>query len=71
MVNFSAFEEPYSLQNPDGSASMTFFKINDHQTIELFPKRQAGTDRLNHISFKTSMIGNRQGKTEISPDLAE
>ena len=68
---FLGFEEPYPLQNPDGSASMTFFKINDRQTIELFPERAAGTDRLNHISFETSMIGNRQGKTEISLDLAE
>ena len=31
---FLGFEEPYSLQNPDGSASMTFFKINDRQTID-------------------------------------
>ncbi len=53
---FLGFEEPYSLQNPDGSASMTFFKINDRQTIELFPERQAGTDRLNHISFETDDI---------------
>jgi catechol 2,3-dioxygenase-like lactoylglutathione lyase family enzyme len=53
---FLGFEEPYSLQNPDGSASMTFFKINDRQTIELFPERQAGTDRLNHISFETDNI---------------
>jgi len=50
------FEEPYSLQNPDGTASMTFFKINDRQVIELFPERQAGTDRLNHISLETDDI---------------
>ena len=53
---FLGFEEPYSLQNPDGSASMTFFKINDRQTIELFPERQEGADRLNHISFETDDI---------------
>jgi catechol 2,3-dioxygenase-like lactoylglutathione lyase family enzyme len=53
---FLGFEEPYSLKNPDGSASMTFFKVNDRQTIELFPERQAGTDRLNHISFETDDI---------------
>lgn len=53
---FLGFEEPYSLQNPDGSASMTFFKINDRQTIELFPERQAASDRLNHISFETDDI---------------
>ena len=53
---FLGFEEPYSLKNPDGSPSMTFFKINDRQTIELFPERQAGSDRLSHISFETDDI---------------
>lgn len=53
---FLGFQEPYSLQNPDGSPSMTFFKINDRQVIELFPERQAGTDRLNHISLQTDDI---------------
>ena len=33
------FQEPYSLKNPDGSLSMTFFKINDHQYVELFPEK--------------------------------
>lgn len=32
---------------------MTFFKVNERQYIELFPERQAGTDRLNHISIET------------------
>jgi catechol 2,3-dioxygenase-like lactoylglutathione lyase family enzyme len=53
---FLGFEEPYSLKNPDGSPSMTFFKINDRQVIELFPERKAGTDRLSHISLETSDI---------------
>ena len=50
---FLGFEEPYSLKNPDGSPSMTFFKINDRQVIELFPERRADTDRLSHISIQT------------------
>jgi catechol 2,3-dioxygenase-like lactoylglutathione lyase family enzyme len=53
---FLGLEEPYSLKNPDGSASMTFFKVNDRQTIELFPEKEANTDRLNHISFETDDI---------------
>lgn len=53
---FLGFQEPYSLQNPDGTPSMTFFKINDPQTIELFPEREAGNDRLNHVSFQTDDI---------------
>ena len=54
--SFLGFQEPYSLQNPDGTPSMTFFKINDRQTIELFPERHAGSDRLNHISLQTDDI---------------
>jgi catechol 2,3-dioxygenase-like lactoylglutathione lyase family enzyme len=53
---FLGFQEPYSLKDPDGSPSMTFFKINDRQVIELFPERQAGTDRLSHISLQTDDI---------------
>ena len=54
--DFLGFEEPYSLKNKDGSASMTFFKINDHQYIELFPEREANSDRLSHISLETDDI---------------
>lgn len=53
---FLGYEEPYSLKNPDGSPSMTFFKINDRQYIELFPERQPDTDRLSHISLETDDI---------------
>ncbi|MDR3413178.1 MAG: VOC family protein [Formivibrio sp.] len=53
---FLGFQEPYSLKNPDGSPSMTFFKINDRQYIELSPERQADTDRLSHISLETDDI---------------
>lgn len=53
---FLGFQEPYSLKNADGSPSMTFFKINERQYIELFPERKAGTDRLNHISLETTDI---------------
>ena len=50
------FEEPYSLHNPDGSPIMTFFKVNDHQYIELFAERAPETDRLNHISIETDNV---------------
>jgi catechol 2,3-dioxygenase-like lactoylglutathione lyase family enzyme len=51
---FLGFEQPYTLKNPDGSLSMTFFKINDRQYIELFPEKEANTDRLSHISLETA-----------------
>ena len=51
--DFLGFEEPYSLPNPDGTPSMTFFKINERQYIELFPETAPKSDRLNHISIET------------------
>lgn len=51
--DFLGFAEPYTLKNPDGSLSMTFFKINDHQFIEISPEREAGSDRLNHYAIET------------------
>lgn len=53
---FLGFEEPYSLKNSDGTPSMTFFKINERQCIELSPEHQAGSDRLSHLSFETNDI---------------
>jgi lactoylglutathione lyase len=50
--DFLGFDEPYFVTNKDGSLHLTWIKINDRQTIELFPEKQAG-DRLNHISFET------------------
>lgn len=45
--------EPFQLDNSDGSLSLTFVKVNERQYIELFPEREPGTDRLNHISVET------------------
>lgn len=50
------YEEPYLLNNGDGSLSLTFIKINERQYVEIFPEREAGTDRLNHISLETTDI---------------
>ena len=51
--DFLGLEEPYSLAKPDGTPSMTFFKINERQYLELFPEAAPKTDRLNHISIET------------------
>ena len=51
--DFLGFQEPYVLKNPNGSLSMTFFKVNDRQYIELFPEKKPDSDRLNHISIET------------------
>src|SRR5258706_8921144 len=51
--DFLGFGEPFSLTNKDGSLHLTWIKINDRQTIELFPEKEAGSDRLNHIALET------------------
>jgi catechol 2,3-dioxygenase-like lactoylglutathione lyase family enzyme len=49
------YEEPFLLNNPAGKLDLTFLKINERQYIEIFPK-EAGSDRLNHISLETDDI---------------
>jgi catechol 2,3-dioxygenase-like lactoylglutathione lyase family enzyme len=46
------YEEVFLLNMADGKLSLTFVKINDRQYIELFPEKEADTDRLNHISIE-------------------
>lgn len=50
---FLGFDEPFSLTNQDGTLRLTWIKINDHQTLELFPERQTNSDRLYHIALET------------------
>src|SRR5262249_48517967 len=51
--DFLVFDEPFKLDNQDGSLSLTFIKVNDRQYIELFPGLKPDADRLNHISIQT------------------
>ena len=50
------FEEPFNLLNSPGPGDpLTFFKVNDHQYIEIFPTlKAADEDRLSHIAFETA-----------------
>jgi len=50
---FLGFAEPFKLDNPDGSLSLTFIKINDRQYLELFPGLEPGADRLHHVALET------------------
>src|SRR5579864_1338756 len=48
-------EEPFTLDKPSGGLMLTYFKVNDHQYIEVFPDLRGETeDRLSHIAFETS-----------------
>ena len=51
--DFLGFAEPYWINNPDHTLHLTWIKINDRQTIELFPEKQPNTDRLYHIALET------------------
>src|SRR6266436_8256403 len=51
--DFLGFAEPYSLTNKDGTMHLTWIKINDLQSIELFPEKEANSDRLYHIALET------------------
>lgn len=49
------FQEPFTVDKPTGGLLLTYFKVNDHQYIEVFPELKSPTeDRLSHISFETT-----------------
>jgi lactoylglutathione lyase len=51
------YQEPFSLDKPSGGLMLTYFKVNDHQYIEVFPDLKSETqDRLSHIAFETTDI---------------
>ena len=51
-------QEPFRLDKPaseGGGLLLTYFKVNDHQYIEVFPElTDPKMDRLSHISFETT-----------------
>ncbi|PYV96530.1 MAG: hypothetical protein DMG86_20300 [Acidobacteria bacterium] len=47
-------QEPFHYSEA-GHLLLTYFKVNDHQYIEVFPSlKDAKEDRLSHISFETT-----------------
>ena len=49
------FAEPFSLDKPEGGLMVTYFKVNDHQYVEILPELGSPTeDRLSHICFETA-----------------
>lgn len=51
--DFLGFDQPYSLTNRNGTLHLTWIKINDRQTLELFPETNSASDRLYHVAFET------------------
>jgi len=49
------FDEAFTLDKPTGGLMLTYFKVNDHQYIEVFPDlKSPDQDRLSHIAFETT-----------------
>lgn len=47
----------FSLDKPSGGLMLNYYKVNDHQYIEVFPDLKSETqDRLSHIAFETTNI---------------
>jgi lactoylglutathione lyase len=53
--NILGYQEAFRLDKPTGGLMLTYFKVNDHQYIELSPDLTSPTeDRLSHIAFETT-----------------
>jgi lactoylglutathione lyase len=49
------YQEAFTLNKPTGGLMLTYFKVNDHQYIELSPNLTSPTeDRLSHVAFETT-----------------
>jgi len=52
--DFLGYAEPFSLSNKeDNSLILTFMKINDRQSIEIFPEKKPEADRFYHFALET------------------
>jgi catechol 2,3-dioxygenase-like lactoylglutathione lyase family enzyme len=53
--NVLGLSEAFSLDDPPGKLLLTYFKVDDHQFIEVFPElKNPQEDRLSHIAFETT-----------------
>lgn len=55
-AGYLGFDEPFSLKDDAGAVQIAWMKINDRQSIELFPLRGAtprGGDSLYHVALET------------------
>jgi catechol 2,3-dioxygenase-like lactoylglutathione lyase family enzyme len=46
--------EHFSLDKPTGGLMLNYYKVNDHQYIEIYPGLKGDEDRLTHIAFETT-----------------
>jgi lactoylglutathione lyase len=47
----------FDLHKPDGSLFLNYYKVNDHQYVEIYPGLKGDAmDRMSHIAFETTDI---------------
>jgi lactoylglutathione lyase len=46
----------FSLDKPTGGLMLNYYKVNDHQYIEIYPGLQGDEDRMTHFAFETTNI---------------
>ena len=44
----------FSLDKPTGGLMLNYYKVNDHQYIEIYPGLKDDQDRLSHVAFETT-----------------
>jgi catechol 2,3-dioxygenase-like lactoylglutathione lyase family enzyme len=44
----------FSLDKPSGGLMLNYYKINDHQYVEIYPGLKGDEDRLSHVAFETT-----------------
>jgi catechol 2,3-dioxygenase-like lactoylglutathione lyase family enzyme len=50
-------KDAFSLLRPEGGLMLVYFKVNDHQYVEVYPDlKNPDQDRLDHIAFETTDI---------------
>jgi len=53
------FQEPFRLDKEPSGRQPSYFKVNDHQYIEVFPElKDPKSDRLSHVAFEKAMRSN-------------
>ena len=71
---YLGFDEPYSLMSKEGSIDLTWIKVNDRQTVELFPITPSSSfrgDSLYHVALETddarAMLGYLKSRGVTAP----
>lgn len=54
LKNFMGYDETITLKNAEGKVSLSVFKINERQFVEVFPERKEKSNRMYHFAVETT-----------------